>query len=106
MRWRRGPALPAPGEPLPVPDTLRELRSDRVDLLSPSARIVASAAAALSRPTAEILDAALGRDVDVAAALLELEEAGLLAPDDDRLRFSHPLLASAIYGSLTGRSPP
>ena len=96
----RVPAVPSPGEPLPVPDTLRDLRSDRVDLLSPSARIVASASAALSRPTAEILEAALGKDIDVAAALLELEEAGLLTSDDDRLRFSHPLLASAIYGSL------
>ena len=97
----RGPALPGPGDPLPVPATLRDLRSDRVDLLSPSARIVASASAALSRPTVEILEAAFGEDLDVEAALLELDEAGLLASEDDRLRFSHPLLASTIYGSLT-----
>ena len=97
----RGRALPALGDLLPVPRTLHDLLSDRVDRLSPPARAVASAAAALSRPTAEIVEAALGSDLDVDAALLEAEEAGVLVSDGDRLRFSHPLLASTIYGSLT-----
>ena len=38
---------------LPVPRTLHDLLSDRVDRLSPPARAVASVAAVLSRPTAE-----------------------------------------------------
>ena len=94
-------ALPALGDLLPVPRTLHDLLSDRVDRLSASARAAASAAAALSRPTAEILEDALGSDVDVDAALLEAEEAGVLVSDANRLRFAHPLLASTIYGSLT-----
>ena len=97
----RGPALPAPGDPLPVPGTLRDLLSDRLDLLSVPARTVASASAALSRPTAEILEAAYGAELDIEAALLELDDAGLLTSEDDRLRFSHPLIASTMYGSLT-----
>ena len=92
---------PALGDLLPVPRTLQDLLGDRVDRLSTATREVASAAAALSRPTAETVGSAVGSDVDVEAALLEAEEAGVLLVDGDRLRFSHPLLASAIYGSLT-----
>ena len=92
---------PALGDLLPVPRTLQDLLGDRVDQLSTAAREVASAAAALSRPTAETVGSAVGSDVDVEAALLEAEEAGVLLLDGDRLRFSHPLLASAILGSLT-----
>ena len=97
----RDHAQPALGDLLPVPRTLHDLLSDRIDRLSRAARAVASAAAALSRPTAETVGAAVGSDLDVDAALLEAEEAGVLVSDGDRLRFSHPLLASAIYGSLT-----
>src|SRR3954454_14770995 len=97
----RGGAAPEAGDPLPLPGSLRDLRSDRVDRLSAPARLVAAAAAALSRPTTEVLEAAYGPDLEVEAALHELEEAGLLTSEDDRLRFSHPLLASTIYGSLT-----
>jgi len=97
----RGPGLPALGDVLPVPRTLHDLLSDRVDRLSPPARAVAAAASALSRPTPEILDVALGSNVDTDAALSEAEAAGVLASERDRLRFSHPLLASTIYGSMT-----
>ena len=97
----RGSAVPALGDLLPVPRTLQDLLSDRVDRLSPAARSAASAAAALSHPTVEIVEAALGSDIDVDAALLEAEEAGVLVSEGRRLHFSHPLLASTIYGSLS-----
>ena len=97
----RAPALPAPGDPLPVPRTLHDLLSDRVARLSAPARMAASVTAALSRPTVEILETGFGSEFDVEAALLELDEAGLVTTDHDRLRFSHPLLASTFYGSLT-----
>ena len=97
----RASAAPALGDLLPVPRTLQDLLSDRVDRLSAPARTAASAVAALSHPTDELVTAALGSDFDVDAALLEAEEAGVLVSDGDRLRFSHPLLASAMYGSLT-----
>jgi len=91
-----------PGDVLPVPPTLQELLRDRIERLSAPALAVASAAAALSRPTVPTLEAAFGSDYDVTEALVEAETAGVLVPDVDRLRFSHPLLASAIYGTTTG----
>ena len=97
---RRG-ARSALSDALPVPPSLRELLSDRIDRLSPDARAAASAAAALSRPTSEMVRAAVGMDVDVDAALAEAEDAGVLVVERDRLRFTHPLLASAIDASLT-----
>ncbi|HEU5204893.1 MAG TPA: AAA family ATPase [Candidatus Limnocylindrales bacterium] len=96
----RGGTTLALGDALPVPARLQDLLSDRIDRLSPEGRAVASGAAALSRPTDEMVRAAVGPDVDVDAALVEAENAGVLVSDRDRVRFSHPLLASAIYGSL------
>jgi DNA-binding CsgD family transcriptional regulator len=87
------------GDPLPVPRSLQELVSDRVHRLSVPAQAAALAAAALSRPTAASVAATLAADVDADAALLETEEAGVLVSEGDGLRFSHPLLASTIYGS-------
>ena len=97
----RGRVLPGLGDVLPVPPSLHEILRDRVGRLSAPAQAAASAAAALSRPTADGVEAAVGSDVDVDAALAEAEAAGVLISDGDRLRFSHPLLASTIYGSLT-----
>jgi DNA-binding CsgD family transcriptional regulator/tetratricopeptide (TPR) repeat protein len=91
---------PGLGDLLPVPRTLHELLNERLGRLSPPARAVASAAAALSRPTAEIIAGVIAPTVDLDAALLETEEAGVLVSDGHHLRFRHPLLASAMYGSL------
>jgi DNA-binding NarL/FixJ family response regulator len=90
-----------PAQPLPVPRNLEELVVSRVETLSAPARQLALAAAATSQPTRSILASALPADVDFGAALLEAEEAGVLASKDDRIRFEHPLLASVIYGSAS-----
>ena len=74
----RSDETPGLGEPLPVPGTLQELLRDRVERLSPSAWAVASAAAALSRPTAAIVGAAVSPDHDVDAALADVEASGVL----------------------------
>ena len=90
---------PALGHPLPVPPSLQELVSDRLHRLSAPAQAATLAAAALSHPTAVSVGAALGSGVDADAALLEVEEAGVLVWEGERLRLSHPLLATVIYGS-------
>lgn len=69
------PAL-EPGAPLPVPDSLRELVTGRIAALSPQARDALLAAAALSHPTAELVEQASSCDGLVAA-----EESGLLGVD-------------------------
>jgi DNA-binding CsgD family transcriptional regulator len=96
-----GSADPPPGEPLPVPAVLADLVRNRVAGLSPAARSVAVTAAALFRPTQVAIERALGGDVDVGAGLVEAEEAGVLEWDGERLRFTHPLIGSALYGGLS-----
>ena len=89
------------GEPLPLPQSLQELVGARVRRLSTSAQAAALTVAALSRPTAAHLSLALADDWDAAAALLEAKEAGILVWERESIRFSHPLLASATYGSAS-----
>jgi DNA-binding CsgD family transcriptional regulator len=54
-------------------------------------------AASLSRPTIETVVAALPGDWDALTAVVEAEESGVLVTEDARVRFTHPLLASAVY---------
>ena len=87
------------GDPLPVPRSVEDLVADRLDGLSHGARDLVLAAAALSRPTASVLERAVPHDCDVGSALIEAEEAGVLVVDRERIRFAHPLLASVVYGT-------
>jgi DNA-binding NarL/FixJ family response regulator len=87
-------------EPLPLPRSLEDVIAARVGALSLTARQVALAAAALSRPTTPLLVEALP-ETDARAGLLEAEEAGVLVGERDRIRFSHPLLASAVYATAS-----
>ena len=83
-----------PGQDLPVPMTLRDLVSDRLQGLPPSTRRVLLAAAMSSRPNVELLTARLGRDI---RPLLKASvEAGLLRIDGDFVAFAHPLIASTL----------
>ena len=90
-------AVLSPGEPLPVPDRLQELVRARLEALPPESRDVLAAAAALSQPTLELLAAAVS---DGADALRPALEAQVVELDGDRVRFTHPLLASAAYQGL------
>jgi DNA-binding CsgD family transcriptional regulator len=90
------PQLLDPGNPLPVPETLREVLQASLDALSPQARDGLAAVAALSNPTLEIVESAVAGvriDEAVRAGVLELDSGG-------RLFFTHPLLASAALARL------
>ena len=87
-------------EPLPVPRNVEELVASRVGELSEVARHVLLAAAALSRPTVAAVVEAVA-DGDARAGLVEAEEAGVLVLEPDRIRFAHPLVASAVYASAS-----
>jgi DNA-binding CsgD family transcriptional regulator len=92
-----------PGEhgPLPVPQSVQKLAAERVNALSGAAREAVLVAAALSRPTADAVMAALPDDLAGGAALAEAEDAGVLVTEHGRIRFTHPLLASAVYASVS-----
>jgi DNA-binding CsgD family transcriptional regulator len=85
-----------PGEPLPVPGSLRTLVGERLADLAPSAHEAALATSALARPTVALVEASL-HSADPAAAIAEAIDAGVLELDRDRLRFAHPLIASVVY---------
>ena len=82
-----------PGRPLPVPETLDAILRERLEVLPLRARDVLAAAAALARPTESILGDSL--------ALEQAFEAGVIELSDGEVRFTHPLLASAAYTSIT-----
>lgn len=83
------------GEPLPVPVELGELLRARLAALPPEAEEPLLAAAALSSPTVPLLAAAVG--AGAGAALRDAAAAELIELDGERVRFAHPLLASAVY---------
>jgi DNA-binding CsgD family transcriptional regulator len=88
-----------PGEELPLPPSLRELVRDRLDGLSIPALEVVRVVAALAEPTVTLVEAAAGRRAD--RGLADALEAGVLQLDRDRLRFTHPLLGSAVSAHST-----
>ena len=96
-----GGDLPAGDEPLPLPRTLGELVAARLERVHDQAAQTLLAIAVLARPTNSAVVAAVG---DPAAQELQLLlDAGVVEADGDRLRFAHPLLASA---TLAKASPP
>ena len=82
-----------------LPDSLGGLLRARLESLPSDAREVTAHVAALSHPTAALLEATLGQD-RAGTGLAEARDAAVLAPGDDPIRFTHPLLASEVYGAL------
>ncbi|NGO15135.1 ATP-binding protein, partial [Streptomyces sp. HC44] len=101
------PTPPRPGEPLPVPTSLRALVLSRLDLLSAEARRTLLVASAGARPTLALLRAAGRPDAEAETALAA--SLGLVAtngpdgPDgqEGTVRFAHPLVSAALYAQAT-----
>jgi DNA-binding CsgD family transcriptional regulator len=91
------------GDDLPLPDRLEALIHDRINTLPPASAEVALYAAALSPPTRAALDAALGPEA-VRSAIAAGANAGIFESEDGPIRFSHPLLAAAVYGRASAES--
>jgi DNA-binding SARP family transcriptional activator/DNA-binding CsgD family transcriptional regulator len=89
-------SAPPPTGRLPVPRSLRALVASRIALLPEPTRAVLRSAAALNHPTVDLL-AAAHPTASVEAELDQAEEAGLIDVSDGRVRFAHPLMASAVY---------
>ncbi|MFF6779843.1 AAA family ATPase [Streptomyces sp. NPDC012510] len=94
---------PRPGEPLPVPTSLRTLVLNRLDMLPTEARHTLLVASAGARPTLALLRAA-GRE-NAEAETAQAVELGLLAPEREGpgVRFAHPLVSAALYAEATAQ---
>ena len=95
---RRG-ATVRPGEELPLPSSLDEIVHERVELLGPQALDVARVVAALADPEVTLVEAAAGHPTE--SGLDDAIEARILEIDGERLRFTHPLLRSAVWSRAT-----
>ena len=87
---------------LAVATDVQRLLGARIAALSPIARDVLRAAAALALPTASLLERATGEAAAGRRGLEEALVAEVLERDGERLRFAHPLLARAVED----RTPP
>jgi DNA-binding CsgD family transcriptional regulator len=89
-----GAVRPLPGQPLPLPASVRSLVEQRLQAMKPGARQSLLAAALIARPTVPAVAAAAGADpalwVDQAVA------AGLLRVELGRIAFAHPLFAAGV----------
>ena len=90
-----------PTETLPVPETLRELVRDRLAPLPARTREALLAASALSQPTLALVEAALPRGAEASSSLASAVEADVVELRPERIRFTHPLLASTLYADVS-----
>ena len=85
------------GEGLPIPTTLAEAMRERLAVLSAVARSTLLPVAALAQPTLSLLREAATEPDGVEEAV----HAGVLQVDGERVRFTHPLLGSFVYGEAS-----
>jgi DNA-binding CsgD family transcriptional regulator/tetratricopeptide (TPR) repeat protein len=98
-------ALPRPGmsftsEPLPLPESLTDLVRSRVRRLTPEARLAGRLVAASSDPRERLIRAACS-DQESWAAIDQAIDDGVLERHGEALRFTQPLLRSALYAEMT-----
>ncbi|WP_105969987.1 helix-turn-helix transcriptional regulator [Streptomyces geranii] len=97
------PTPPRPGEPLPVPTSLRALVLSRLEMLSDDARRTLLVVSAGARPTLALLHEA-GRE-NAEAETAQAAALGLLAtePEGPAVRFAHPLVSAALYAEASAQ---
>ena len=88
-----------PARPLAVPDDLRVLVSGRLAPLTGPARRLLVYMAASGEMETGLSRQLLGKDAE--KALDEAIDADIIEEADGRLRFTHPLLASSVYGTAS-----
>ena len=88
---------PAPGQALRVPESLHELLDGRLARLPTETGDIVLFAAALARPTIELVTAAHGNRDGVLEALDVAAREGVVELEGSSVRFAHPLLASISY---------
>lgn len=91
-----------PARPLNIPDSLNELLGARLARLPKPTRDCLLMAAALSRPTVELIQRAQTNKEDVAGALSAAVDAGVVQLRGGSITFVHPLLAGVLYSHASG----
>ena len=94
----RGGVL-APSEDLPISSDLDELLQQRLAGLTPPGLDVARVVAAAVEPTVTVVEGVVGARFD--DGLADTLSARVLEVDGETLRFTHPLLGSAVSSRLT-----
>ena len=91
------------GERLAVPTSLSALVSARLAALPEEVREVLEPVALLGEPTVSLVEAVAPDPAAVLGCLRAAEAAGIVELDDERVRFSHPLLAARVEAELEPR---
>lgn len=82
----------------PLPATLADVVRRRIGLLDQQARTLLLSVACVADPTVELLARAHGvTSEEVTRWLEDVETAGVVTLEGNRVRFTHPLLASGVY---------
>ncbi|MGZ3144460.1 ATP-binding protein [Lentzea chajnantorensis] len=89
----------APGLPLPTPRALGELLTDRMVALPAHSREALLYASALAQPTVDLVARAMGDAESADEALADAEDHGVVEVLAGAVRFTHPLLRSAVYSA-------
>ncbi len=93
---RRGGSLSL-GEELPLPSTVEGLLQQRLERLSIDALETVRIVAALAHPTVTLLESAVGQQL--ITGLTDARAASIVEVDGEQVRFTHPLLRSAVVAS-------
>jgi hypothetical protein len=91
--------IPLTNEPIPIPRSLRDLVRRRICQLTPEVRHAGQLVAASPHPRERLIRAACNDEESWAAIDLAVD-AGLIERDGEVLRFTHPLLRSALYNDM------
>ena len=91
------------GEQLSIPTSLNDLLSARLAALSADVREVLEPVALLSEPTVSIVEAVVSDGATVRGRLRAAEAATIVESTEERVRFSHPLLAARVEAELDPR---
>jgi DNA-binding CsgD family transcriptional regulator len=89
--------LMRPGKSLEVPETLQIVVNRRLEPLPEATKETLLLVSALGHPTERVVQRALDSSASEQDGLEAAIEAGLLEMEGDRIRFTHPLIHSAIY---------
>jgi DNA-binding CsgD family transcriptional regulator len=90
-----------PGEVIPAPESLRSLVRDRLSALPADVTQVLRVISALRRPTVELVRAGASESDVASMALRVALEAGVVELEGEAIQFTHPLLASVVYGEAS-----